>query len=115
MPTLNKSHITGAASVHYHVLFQQSRKLISGAICLSGSAFLRYSYLDEKSHLKKMYNFAQKSNSSIKHMHELVDFLENVPSQQIVESLSQASYDRTLIFDWAPIIESEFKKKVIKY
>lgn len=62
-----------------------------------------------------MYNFAKKSNSSIQHMHELVDFLENVPTQQIVDSLSQATFDRTLIFDWAPIIESEFFFRKYKY
>lgn len=97
---------TGAVSTHYHVLFHQSRKLIRGAICLSGSAFLRYAYLDEKSHTKKMYDFARKTNASIQNMEQLIDFLEHVPSQQIVDLLSQQTFDRTLIFDWAPVIES---------
>lgn len=98
--------LTGAVSTHYHLLFHQSRRFIRGIICLSGSAFLRYSYLDEKSHLKKMYDFAQKINGSVEHIHELIEFLEHVPAETIVNYTSQASFDRTLIFDWAPVIES---------
>lgn len=99
--------MTGAVSVHYHVLIPQSRKLISGAICLSGTAFLRYAYLDEKSHYKKMLAFARKENKSIEHMNELIEFLKQVPAQKFVDETSQKSFGMTLIFDWAPVLESE--------
>lgn len=100
-------YIKGAVSVHYHVLIPESREFIRGAICLSGSAFLRYAYLDKKSHLKKMLTFAQKINSSIEHVNDLIEFLKHVPSQAIVNETSQASHGMTLKFDWAPILESE--------
>lgn len=74
---------------------------------MSGSAFLRYAYLDEKSHLEKMFTFAQKINASIDTVNELVEFLKQVPAQTIANETSQASYDLTLIFDWAPVIERE--------
>lgn len=94
-------------SVHLHVLLPQSRNLINAAICLSGSGFLRYTYLDERNHFKKMLAFAQKTNDTINHLHELIDFLKQVPTSAIVNHTSQVSVDRTLIFDWAPVLESE--------
>lgn len=104
---IGKIHNIGAVSVHLHVLLPQSRNLINGAICLSGSGFLRYAYLDERNHSKKMLAFAQKTNSTIRNLHELIDFLKLVPTSAIVNSTSQLSVDRTLIFDWAPVLESE--------
>lgn len=74
---------------------------------MSGTAFLRYAYLDEKSHWKKMLEFGQKFNKSIQHTHELVNFLEHVSVHDIVNLTSQTSFDKTLVFDWAPVIESE--------
>ncbi|XP_031637146.1 venom carboxylesterase-6-like [Contarinia nasturtii] len=97
----------GAVSAHYHLLFEQSRKLIRGGIFLSGSAFLFHSYLDESSHLKKMYDFAHKFNASIQNMSELVDFVEHVPAKKIVNLTSQSTFDRTLTSDWAPVIEQK--------
>lgn len=94
-------------SVHLHVLLPQSRNLVRGAICLSGSAFQRYTYLDERNHLKKMFAFAQKTNKTISHVHKLIDFLKQVPVSAIVNGVSQISLDRTLIFDWGPVLESK--------
>lgn len=98
-------HDIGAVSTHYHVLFHKSRKLICGAICLSGSAFLFYSYLDENNQLQKMFDFAHKFNASIQHKRDLVRFLQQVPADAIVNLTSQTTFDRTLTFDWAPVIE----------
>lgn len=98
--------LIGAVSVHLHVLLPQSRNLIRGAICLSGSAFLRYTYLDERNHFKKMLAFAQKTNNTISHLHELIDFLKQVPAPAIVNGVSQMLVNRTLILDWAPVLES---------
>ncbi|XP_031622635.1 venom carboxylesterase-6-like isoform X2 [Contarinia nasturtii] len=115
----NKRYITimgqsaGAVSAHYHVLFHQSRKLIRSAICLSGSAFLFYSYLDESSQLQKMFDFAHKFNTSIHHKRDLVHFLEHVPADAIVNLTSQTTFDRTLTFDWAPVIECPSANKPI--
>lgn len=101
-------HSVGAASAHYHILFDQSQKMIRGAICLSGSAFVYYSYSDENSHLTRMFEFAHKFNASIKNVNELVDFLEHIPAADIVNLTSQTVFGRTLTFDWTPVIESKF-------
>lgn len=98
----------GAVSAHYHILIPQSRQLIRRAICLSGTAFLRYSYLDTNTHLDKMYEFADNANASVQNFNELKRSLKQVPADTIVRLLSQTSFDRTLTFDWAPMIESKF-------
>lgn len=54
-----------------------------------------------------MLEFARNFNTSIQHMHELVNFLEHVSTHDIVNLTSQTTFDRTLIFDWAPVIESK--------
>lgn len=54
-----------------------------------------------------MYEFAGKANATVNNSKELIAFLQQVPVEIIVNLTSQTSFDRTLIFDWAPIIESE--------
>lgn len=54
-----------------------------------------------------MYDFADKANASVRNFKELTAFLELVSAETIVNLTSQTSFDRTLIFDYAPVIESE--------
>lgn len=72
---------------------------------MSGSAFLYYSYLDKNNHLDRMYEFARGQNSTANNVDDLIEFLKNVPAESIVENLSQREFNRTLQFDFAPVIE----------
>lgn len=54
-----------------------------------------------------MYDFADKAKASVRNFQELTAFLETVPAETIVNLTSQTSFDRTLLFDYAPVIESE--------
>lgn len=96
----------GAVSTHYQVLSPNSRKLIDRAICMSGAAFLFYSYLDKNNQTERMFAFAEQLNASVMDFEELTKFLQTVEAEAIVEFTSQKSVDRTLVFDWAPVIES---------
>lgn len=82
----------------------ESRKYLNRAACMSGSAFLYYSYLD-KNHLDRMYEFARSQNSTANNVDDLIKFLKNAPAESIVENLSQREFKRTLQFDFAPVIE----------
>lgn len=97
--------VLGAVSTHYHVLSPISRQFIRRAICISGTAFLFYSYLDSDNHLNRMYKFANQINATINDLDELKRFLQTVDASKIIEFTSQTTFDDTLTFFWAPVIE----------
>lgn len=73
---------------------------------MSGAAFLFYSYLDTNNQTERMFALAEQLNASVMDFEELTEFLQTVKAKAIVEFTSQKSVDRTLVLDWAPVIES---------
>lgn len=79
---------------------------------MSGSVFLFYSYLDTNDQKERMFTFAKQLNATVMDFEELKGFLQTVNAEKIVEFTSQRSIDRTLAFDWAPVIESMRKSDI---
>lgn len=96
----------GAVCAHYHVFSPESRKLFHRAALISSSAFNYYGIPQEKSDLKRMYDFMRKVNQSNYNYKDLVAFLKEVSIEDIIEHLSFNENLRSKMpHAWTPVIE----------
>lgn len=96
--------------MHLHMLNDNSRGYFQQAICQSGTSLNYFAISDYKNHLGRMFEFAKNvTGKAISNVNDLVKFLQEVPIDKIIEyaHTKLGPYGRTLVSDWAPLIEGK--------
>lgn len=99
----------GGASVHFHILSEESRKYFRNAIPMSGSIENYWALAKDSNHLEYAYKIASDFNVTASNFDELVTFWKNVAVSDDLHwyTILDKSDDVFQII-FAPVVESEF-------
>lgn len=100
--------MTGAVSVHFHMLSTESRKYFHNAIAMSGVIGNYWAMTENNDHLEIAHKIASDLDSLKKSQEELVAFLKSAPADKLSEYSTVIAPKAISLVAFTPVVESEF-------
>lgn len=93
--------------MNFHILSAESRKYFHNAIAISGASENFWAMSIEENHVEFAYNMAEELNKTINSFDELVNFLKEVPIENIHWFMLTRENHDVFQIKFAPVIESK--------
>lgn len=96
----------GAASAHFHVLSDESKRYIDKAILSSGTAASIWAMSEKNDHTDLLYTIASEMGQAKTSTAGLINFLRSVPANKLMAfAIPKITFYNTLDFAIVPVIE----------